>query len=504
MRDRCDGPDLPAAGLRRPGVAWPALTALAGGVVLLLVSVAGRYGYHRDELYFLRAGREPAFGYVDQPPLSPLLAHAADTLFRGSLVGLRLPSALAAGLTVLCTGLIARELGGGRAAQALAAGCMAVSSILLGTGHLLSTTTFDLLAWTGLSWLIMRGLRTGGPVWLAMGAVAGAALQNKTTPLFLLAAVTVGVLLVGPRAALRSPWPWLGGLLALALWAPNLAWQAAHGFPQLALSRAIAAGSSGTSEPWYAVLPYQVLLVSPVLVPVWAVGWWRLARDPGLRTWRAFAVAYVLLAVLFMATGGKPYYLAGLYPVLLAAGAEPVVRWAGGRARRIRTALLGAALLVSLAASMLIVLPVVPADELAKTPVPALYYDAGETVGWPEFAATVAAVRQRLPAEQPVAVLAANYGEAGAVDRFLPHLAPAYSGHNAYGTWGPPPDDANTVIVVGYPEHRVREWFGQVELAARIDNGVGLDNEEQDAPVWVARERRAPWDVLWPQLVRLG
>jgi hypothetical protein len=153
---------------------------------------------------------------------------------------------------------------------------------------------------------------------------------------------------------------------------------------------------------------------------------------------------------------------------------------------------------------VLIVLPVVPADELAKTPVPALYYDAGETVGWPEFAATVAAVRQRLPAEQPIAILAANYGEAGAVDRFLPHLAPAYSGHNAYGTWGPPPDDASTLIVVGYPKHRVREWFGQVELAARIDNGVGLDNEEQDAPVWVARERRAPWDVLWPQLVRLG
>ena len=136
---------------RRPDVTWPILSGLAGGVVLLLLSVAGRYGYHRDELYFLRAGREPAFGYVDQPPLSPLLAHAADALFGGSLVGLRLPSALAAGLTVLCTGLIARELVGGRSAQALAAGCMAVSAILLATGHLLSTTTFDLLGWTVLS-----------------------------------------------------------------------------------------------------------------------------------------------------------------------------------------------------------------------------------------------------------------------------------------------------------------------------------------------------------------
>jgi len=487
---------------RRDQVAWPALTGLAGGVVVLLLSVAGRYGYHRDELYFLRAGREPAFGYVDQPPLSPLLAHAADTLFGGSLVGLRLLPALAAGLTVLCTGLIAREFGGSRAAQALAAACAAVSSILLGTGHLLSTTTFDLLAWTVLSWLIVRGLRDGGRGWLLAGLVAGVALQNKTTPVFQLGAVTAGVLLVGPRSVWRSPWPWLGGLVALALWAPNLIWQAGHGFPQLALSRAIAAGSSGTSEPWYAFLPYQLLLIGPLLVPVWTVGWWRLARDPALRTWRAFAVAYVLLAVVFMATGGKPYYLAGLYPVLLAAGAEPVVRWA--RARRVRTALLGAALLGSLAASVFIVLPVVPVDRLARTPVPDLYYDAGETVGWPEFAATVSAVRQRIPAEEPVAVLTGNYGEAGAVDRFLPRLAPAYSGHNAYGTWGPPPDDADTMIAVGLPEEHLRTWFGQVELAARIDNGVGLANDEQNTPVWIVGDRRASWDVLWPQLVRLG
>ena len=488
----------------RCDVARPELACLAGGVVLLLASVAGRYGYHRDELYFLRAGREPAFGYVDQPPLTPLLAHAADVLFGGSLVGLRLPSAFAAGLTVLCTGLIARELGGGRAAQMLAAGCMAVSSILLGTGHLLSTTTLDLLAWTVLSWLIVRGLRDGGPVWLATGAVAGVALQNKMLPLFLLGAVMLSVLAVGPRTILRSRWTWLGGLVAVVLWTPNLVWQTANGFPQLALSRAIAAGSSGSSEPWYAFLPYQILLISPVLAPVWAVGWWHLARDPALRTWRSFALAYPMLAIVFMATGGKPYYLAGLYPVLLAAGARPVVRWATDRARRTRTALLAAALLVSLAASALIVLPVVPVGSLARTPVPEVYYDAGETVGWPEFATAVAAARDRIPVEQPVAVVTANYGEAGAVDRFLPQLGPAYSGHNAYGTWGPPPEDVESLIVVGLPEQRVREWFGRVELAARVDNGVGLDNDEQNAPVWIARDRRAPWSVLWPQLVRVG
>lgn len=372
----------PATG--RPTVEWAPLGVLAAGLTVLLVGVAGRYGYHRDELYFLRAGREAALSYVDQPPLTPLLAAAMDSLAPGSLVALRLPSALAAGAVVLLTGLIAREFGAGRAAQLLAAACMAVSAVLLAVGHLLSTATFDLLAWTALSWLLVRALRDGGPVWLVTGAVAGVALQNKTQPAFLLAAVLAGLLAVGPRLLFRSPWPWLGGSLALALWAPNLHWQAVHGWPQLELAEAIAAGSSGTSEPWYLFLPFQLVLVSPVLVPVWAAGWWRLARAPELRTWRSFAVVYPLLALFFLLGGGKPYYLAGLYPVLLAAGAAPAVDWARRGGRRIGRTLVPP-LALSLVLNALLMLPLVPVSALAGTPVPAVHYDAGETVGWPRL-----------------------------------------------------------------------------------------------------------------------
>src|SRR4051794_17313898 len=265
----------------RPAVAWRPLVSIGAAVAAVLLAFAGRYGYHRDELYFLRAGRGLALGYVDQPPLTPLVARAMDTLAPGSLVALRLPSALVAGLVVLLAGLLAREFDTGRGGQVFAAGCMAVSSVLLFVGHLLSTTTLDLLAWTALSWLLVRALRDGGPVWLPAGAVAGIALENKVQPAFLVAAVVLGLLAVGPREALRSPWPWLGGLIALAVWAPNLAWQAANGWPQLELAEAIAAGSSGTSEPWYLFVPFQLVLVSPVLVPVWVAGLWRLARDPG-------------------------------------------------------------------------------------------------------------------------------------------------------------------------------------------------------------------------------
>lgn len=486
----------------RTDTAWRRLLALGGGVAALLLAFSGRYGYHRDELYFLRAGSEPAFGYADQPPLTPLLAHALDAVSGGSLVVLRTPSALMMGLVVVLTGLIAREFGASRGAQVLAAACMSAAAVLLVIGHLLSTSTLDLLVWTALSWLVVRGLRDGGPVWLAVGAVAGVGLQNKLLPAFLLAALLVGVLVLGPRGALRSPWPWLGVLLALALWAPNVAWQAANGFPQLALSSAIAGGSSGTSEPWYVFLPFQLVLVSPALVPVWALGWWRLARAPELRTWRTFALAYVLLALVFLLTGGKPYYLGGLYPVLLAAGAAPVLAWARARDGGMRT--LVVTIGISLACVSVLMLPVLPVRWLASTPIVDINYDAGETVGWPAFAATVAGVRDGLPADERVAVLTRNYGQAGAVDRFLPGLGPAHSGHNAYWDWGPPPDDATTVVVVGYTRDELLRWFGDVREAARVDNGVGLDNDEQGTPVWLARDRVAPWAQLWPQLRRLG
>lgn len=253
---------------RRASIAGKGLGAVAALVVGVLVVAGGGYGYHRDELYFLRAGRELALGYADQPPLTPMLARVAGEVFGHSLTGLRLASAVAAGLVVVFTGLLTRELGGTRAAQVLAAACMGVSAILLAVGHLLSTSTFDLLAWTVLSWAVLRALRDGGRHWLLVGLLAGIGLQNKSLVAFLLAGLAAGLLLVGPRTVLRSHWPWLAAAVALVLWAPYLVWQAIHGWPQLALSGAIAAGGSGTSEPRWLFLPYQLVLISPFLVPV--------------------------------------------------------------------------------------------------------------------------------------------------------------------------------------------------------------------------------------------
>lgn len=471
----------------------------------VLTAASTRYGYHRDELYFLTIGAHPAWGYVDQPPLVPLLAHAMDAVSGHSIVWLRVPSAVAGALVVFVTGLIARELGGTRGAQGLAAASMAVSAVLVSVAHLASTSVFDLLGWTVLSWLVIRALRDGGPAWLGVGVTAGIALEVKSLPVFFLGALLVGVLLSGPRDVLRSRWLWAGAVIALALWLPDLLWQAANGWPQLALSSAIAAGRSGTSQPRWAFLPYQLLLVSPVLVPVWAVGLWRLARDRRLARWRCLAVPWVLLLVVFIAFGGKPYYLCGLYPALLGAGAGPILEWVRRGATRVRGVLLGTAVGLSAAVSAVLMLPVVPVAALHATPVVAINSDAGETVGWPRFAATVAAVWDGLPAAQRAhaVVLGANYGEVGAVRRFRPDI-PTRGAQNSLWHLGPPPAATSTAVVIGYPQTKLLTWFTTVRQAATIDDGVHLDNEEQDRVVWVCSGPTESWAERWPGLRRLG
>jgi 4-amino-4-deoxy-L-arabinose transferase-like glycosyltransferase len=486
----------------RNGVGAP---LIAGGVTAVLVAFASGYGYHRDELYFIAAGRHLDWAYADQGPVVPLLARAMTEIAPDSLTVLRLPSALAAGATVLLTALLARELGGSRRAELLAASCAGVSSIVLFTGHLLNTSTFDLLIWTAVTWLSVRALRTGDDrLWLAAGAVLGVGLLNKPLPAFLAVGLLAGVALAGPRRLLRNRYVWGGAAIALLLWSPWLLWQGDHGWPQIDVSRSIAGGGSTSSEAWWAIVPFQFLLVSPVLAPVWIAGLVRLFRDPAVREFRFLAWAWVVLAIVFMATGGKPYYLAGLLPALIGAGAAPLDGWLEGGRHPLRSGLLIAAVATSGVIGLIISLPVLPADR--AEPVVAVNEDVGETIGWPEFAQTVARVYRGLPDTKRAAILAGNYGEAGAIDRYGPALGlpRAYSGHNAYGDWGPPPDGSAPVVVVGFGARGLGADFRGCTLAGRIENDAGIENDEEGGAVLVCSGPRERWTREWPRLRHLG
>jgi Dolichyl-phosphate-mannose-protein mannosyltransferase len=491
----------PASSDSRP--ALRPLLCIGGVVALVLIVFAGGYGYHRDELYFLVAGRHLAWSYPDQGPLTPLIARLLDSIAPGSLTVLRIPSALMAGGTVLVSGLISFELGGSRRAQLIAAGCAAVASFVLATGHLLSTSTVDLLAWALVSWLIARTIRTREDrLWIATGVVTGLALLNKPLIPFFVVGVAVGLVIVGPRRLLHSRWLWAGVVIALVMWSPWLLWQSAHDWPQLKVSSSIAHGGSGSSQPRWALIPFQFLLVSPVLSPVWVVGLVALARTDRLRQFRFFAVAWVVLVVIFLITGGKPYYLAGMFPVLLGAGAIEVDGWVDRGSWRVRRGLLAAALVSSGIVSAVIALPLLPAAD--SGPALAADSDVGETIGWPDFVRTLAGVYRE--AGRPAVIFTSNYGEAGAVDRYGAGLGlpQAYSGHNGFGEWGPPPDVAGPVVVVGYDAPDVAAHFEGCRLAARVTNAADVDNDERGEPIDLCTGTRGPWSRIWVSLLHLG
>ncbi len=476
--------------------------AIAAAQFVMLVATSERYGYHRDEMYFIVAGSHPAFGYPDQPSLVPLLSWLMNEIASGSLLVLRVPSAIAAAAITIVAALVAREIGEGQRAQVIAAGCTASSGFALAVGHFVTTTTFDLLSTSVVGWLLIRAmLRRDGRSLLFAGVVTGLGFEAKPQ-IALVAIVAVAMLAaVGPRWAFRSPWLGAAIVAAAVLAAPYIIWQAIHGWPQLT----VAGNVAGTAEGGRAgFVPFQFVMVSPVLVPVWIAGLALPWRREAARCLRFLPLTYGVLAALYLAGNGKAYYLASLYPVLLGLGAGPTAAWTRRARARLRSILLVVAVGISMLISAVIALPLLPATSLQGSVVMAINPDQGETVGWPRFIATVTtAWRSIPPAERTDTVIfTANYGEAAAVDLLgRSHGLPrAYSGHNGFTNWGRPPASATHALVIGYngPADAAPYFTGCTQLAV-INNGVGLDNDEQGLPLLLCRPT-ASWSSLWPRL----
>jgi 4-amino-4-deoxy-L-arabinose transferase-like glycosyltransferase len=490
----------PAPSALSPLVVWVGVIAAAQAA--LLIATSTRYGYHRDEMYFIVSGSHPAFGYPDQPPLVPLLCWAMNHLMAGSLLVLRLPSAAAAAATTLIAGLVAREVGGSSRAQVISALCTASSGFALATGHFVTTTTFDLLSTTALCWLLIRALlRHSGRSLLGAGVVAGVGCEAKPQ-VALVAVVAVVILAVlGPRWPFRSGWLALAIVAAAVIAGPYVVWQATHGWPQLTVAGNVAGSAEGGRAGF---IPFQLVMVSPVLVPVWIAGLIAPFRRPALRDVRFLPWLYLVLAVAYLVGNGKAYYLASFYPALLGIGALPVADWTFRHRATLRTNLLAVGIAVSVVVSAVIALPLLPPKQLQGSAVMAINPDQGETVGWPKFIETVSQAWQSVPAAQRVhaVIFTDNYGEAGAIDLLgKSHGLPrAYSGHNGFSEWGQPAASVTSALVIGYdgPSDAAPSFVGCTTLA-RVDNGVGLDNDEQGLPVMLCHPS-ASWATLWPKL----
>lgn len=477
---------------------WLPVLALAALKIVVSMAFAGGYGWHRDELYYLASAHHLDLGFVDYPPVTPAIARLVQVVAPDSVAALRLTSVLAGTLVVVLAALIARELGGGRRAQVLAAAAVVISPIFLGGNFLFTTVSFDQVVWALLLWLVVRLLAGGDPrLWVVAGLVLGIGLETKDTVLGLAVALAGGLLLTPARRHLATRWPWLGVAAAAVLLAPNLWWQAGHGWASVAYTLSHRGHTDGPVAYW---LQQALLLVQPLLLPLvvgGAVWLWRSG------TFRALAWTAILAELLFFAAGGKSYYPAPVYPLLYAAGAVWLERAAMPR-------LAGGAWIAATALATLVVvpilLPVLPAGVMARSGLAAVPTMA-EMYGWPDLAHEVAAVAYTLPSSERrgALILASNYGEAGALDLYGPGLGlpPVVSPHLTFSSWAPARMDPDVVIVVGYPREELEPLFGEVTRAGTISNSYGVPNQEAGMPVFVCRSPRRPLWQAWPSLKRL-
>ena len=497
-------------GWRTDWLAW----SVAAVVVLVHGLVAGRYDAFRNELYFIVCGRHPALGYVDQPPLVPLVA--ALTQIGGDHVWLlRLPALAAAALLVPLTVSLARVMGAGAGGAWLAAIAAATAPVLVALTGMLTTSTFEPLTWTLTAYLLVRGfLRDERAPLVWAGVVAGIAAEAKYGIALWLIGLAVGIGCTQPRRFVSRAL-WLGAACGAAIALPNFVWQLAHQFPFLEVVRNDNAGNLTGSPLGFAIA--QVLAANIVLAPLWLAG----AIGPFVRAdlgrFRFLSIAFVVTVVLVFATHGKSYYLAGVYPSMFALGAAAL--------RGLRTPVVAvwtALALGSAALALPLVLPVLPPASLARylnrayvrprpvevagigAPLTQLFSDE---FGWRELARTVAAVYRDLPADERThaAILARNYGEAAAIDVYgaSDHLPPARSEQNQYYLWGPGDNRSTVVIAVNANPERWARFCARSTVAARFGVPYAMPYE-RDRAIVVCEGLAVPLSAAWPRFKHYG
>ena len=492
----------------RPAYAWRAVGVVVVVKLAVNLACAGRYGWHRDELYYADAGRHLMLGYVDFPPITPWLAALSRVVFGwSSLAGLRTVASLAGAAVIAVTAAVARDLGGGRRAQLIAA--IAVTPLVVGSNAMFQTVSFDQLAWALTIWATVAVLRRGTVrSWVALGLAAGVAWNTKYTVGVLLVGLAVGFVATSAgRKRLRGAGPVLTVVIALTLAAPNLWWQAQHGW--ISIHFLTGRGGVRADDPPLRFVLELVVVAGPAALLLWLSGLRRLLRDPVVRP---LGVALVAVVPTWLVLGGKSYYAAPLLTGAFAAGGvaweqmlaeraargTPVVRWWTWPAVLAATAVLASPL----------ILPVLPTPTMVDLGLPAVRDDYGAELGWPDVAATVGrAWRSLPPAErEDTAIVASSYGFAGAIDRYgRPWGLPsAVSGHLTWRYWTPAPSAlaATSTIVVGYDETFLARQCTAHHRLGTIDNRWHVDNEERGTPIWSCHLRGTVAD-LRPALAHL-
>ena len=506
---------------------------LAGGMVFVLAialfklalhwTFNNRFGYFRDEFDYLACGDHPAWGYVDQPPLIPMLAKLSRMLLGDSLRAVRFLPALASSALVVLSALIAREFGGRRFALVLTAVAILASPIYLSDGSLLTTNCLEPLFWMGAVTCAIKAVNRNDPqYWLWFGVIAGIGLEEKYSIGVLGLGIVAGLLISGRWRTFTNRWIWMGGAAAFVIFLPNLIWNMENQWPFLQLMRNIKAEGRDIAVGPVEFFAQQVLLIHPLAAPIWILGLIAFLAAPRFKQYRFLGWCYVVVFAFFFAAKGKNYYLAPIYPMLLAAGAVMIENALELRRRVawLKPVIVGI-LLASGAWLAPIVIPIFPVEEtlsyLNRLPfeVPrtekshasaALPQHYADQFGWEEMVAVAAQAWQKVPPEERAdcVVFGQNYGQASAID-FLGRrygLPPALSGHQTYYLWGPRGYSGNCLIVLDDRKEVLDRLFESVEYVGASDSPFAL---EKHITVFLCRRAKfGSLEQLWPRLRKWG
>jgi len=515
-KDSMPGSNSEVQSFLRDGM--PAVLLLAFANIAFHWYFNNRYGYFRDEFNYMACGDHLAWGYVDHPPLVPFLLKISRMILGDSLRSIRFVPALVTSAGVVLTAMIARELGGRRYANFLAALAFVAAPVYLLNGSLLTTNYPEPLLWMGCVYFAILAVKRNEPrYWLLFGAVAGLGLEEKYSIAVLGFAIVAGLLLTEQRRVFAGKWIYLGGAVALLIFLPNLLWNVRHDWPFAQLMHNIRADGRDVALPPGEYFAQQILIMNPVTAPLWVAGVLTFLFSSRMKPYRFLGWSYLVAFTAFAGLKGKVYYLAPIYPVFMAAGAVVVegfvAKWRQGWLKPVFAALLvgGGAWLAP------VVMPILTVDQfisyMDKLPfkVPrsehshmraVLPQHFADQFGWEEMVATVNQAYMRLsPEERPgCGIFAQNYGQAGAID-FLGRrygLPPALSGHQSYFLWGPRGYSGNCLIVLDDSRERLQQLFEQVEYVGSSDNPYAL---ERNIPVFICRKAKfGTLAEVWPQL----
>jgi dolichyl-phosphate-mannose-protein mannosyltransferase len=492
------------------------IIAIAAAKFLLQMVAAHHYGYFRDELYFVDISRHLDWGYLDFPPLIAFVTWLSRAVLGESLPALRFFPALAGAIKVLLAGLIARELGGGRFAQALAALAVVVAPAYLGADHLLTMNAFEQVLLTGCAYALIRAIRDDDPrAWVLFGVLAGLGLENKYSMFFFGFGVLVGLLLTRERRLLLNRRLWLGALAAFVIFLPNLLWEIHRGFPSLQWLRYHRV--AGPTVPLTPVefMAEQILDLNPLACPIWMAGLWYYLGAPEGKPYRVLGWTYLVALTCLLVLRGRVYYLFPAYPMLFGSGAVVIekildkFRWAWAKPAYLTALVLGGAFLAPFALPVLPVqtyirysetLDLDPPDietrKLGK--LPQLYADM---FGWEEMTAAVARAYSSLPPERrsETAIFANDYGEGGALDFFGPKygLPRVICPHLTYFDWGPRDYTGASIILVGHNSDLESECMTSREVGTvRNDYSMPYEN----VPIVLCTGLKRPLKEVWPAL----